>query len=334
VPLIKIVNNYPEGQRLDLFLTKELHQRLGPEAPSRSQIKLLIENGAVVVTGKTTKKAGQLVPPDARVEINFDSPTAASKIKPLALELPVLYEDRALIVIDKPHALTMHPGAGTKDDTLVNALLHRWSKLPEIPRAGIVHRLDRDTSGVVVVAKTLKAHEHLSAQFAKRTVNRFYSALVLTSPRSARFIPPEPGQESIIKPDGRSYGVIDAPIGRSPTRRTQMAIVAGGRAARTHWWVVERFKHGALLKLKLETGRTHQIRVHLNSINAPVIGDQTYGNFSSLPATLKRLADEFGRQALHASYLDFEHPKTGERLKFNSAIPADLEQLITKFREE
>jgi len=244
------------------------------------------------------------------------------------MSLEVLHEDESLLVINKPAGLTMHPGAGNRAHTLVNALVAHFGagSTPELfssgvtGRPGIVHRLDRDTTGLVVVAKTAHALHSLSRQFATRTVGRAYCALVLSTPRGLR---------AVNTVDG---GTIDRPIGRHPTKRTLMAIAAEGRRAVTHWRVLERFAYGTLIEARLETGRTHQIRVHFDSLGCPVIGDKTYGDFSPLPQTLRRAAERFGRQALHAQVLEFDHPVSHKRLAFSGEPPSDFAALLEAFR--
>jgi 23S rRNA pseudouridine1911/1915/1917 synthase len=239
--------------------------------------------------------------------------------------LDIMYQDDDVVVINKPAGLSMHPGAGNRSNTLANALVGHlvkgaeFEQLPERP--GIVHRLDKDTTGVVVVARNVAAHTHLSEQFRTRSVSRAYKALVLRTPRARRLL------------DQSDSGTVDLNLDRDPFHRTRMAIVdEGGRRAVSHWHVLERMDYGALLDIKLETGRTHQIRVHMAAIQSPVIGDKVYGDFSALPAKLKTLADKFGRQALHAYRLEFDHPVSTKRLSFVSELPTDFEELIAAYR--
>ena len=248
------------------------------------------------------------------------------KLEPYDYPLEVVFEDDYLIVINKPAGLSMHPGAGNRQRTLLNALIARWvnweQEFQDPQRLGIVHRLDQDTTGLVVVAKTRVVQADLSAQFANRSIGRLYAALVATSPKRKRSV-----QQS-------ESGVIDQPIGRHRQRRTMMAIDgSGARHAVTHWCRLEDFAYGCLVEFRLETGRTHQIRVHASAAGWPVVGDRCYGNFSMLPTELRRLADEFGRQALHAKKLSFDHPITGDRLDFNSDIPTDMALLVDYFRD-
>jgi 23S rRNA pseudouridine1911/1915/1917 synthase len=190
----------------------------------------------------------------------------------------------------------------------------------EHDRPGIVHRLDKDTTGVVVVAKSTPVHAALSKQFADRTTERSYRALVYTTPRAKRVV------------QLQDHGEIAKPIGRHPTQRTLMTISEKGKPAVTQWRVVERFAYGTVVECRLQTGRTHQIRVHMDSIGCPVIGDATYGDFSNLPSQLREAAERFGRQALHAATLAFRHPISGEQLSFSAELPADFQSLLEFFR--
>jgi 23S rRNA pseudouridine1911/1915/1917 synthase len=221
----------------------------------------------------------------------------------------VVYEDDELVVIDKPAGLVVHPGNGNASGTLLNALLHHAPQLAGIPRAGIVHRLDKDTSGLLVVAKTLTAQTDLVRQMQARSVRRHYLALALGT----------------VERDG----TVDAPLGRHAVQRTKMAIVrAGGKEARTHYAVLERFAKATLLECRLETGRTHQIRVHLASIKHPLAGDPVYGKTKSGDARL----DAFPRQALHAWHLALRHPATAEEKAWESPLPADFATLLESLR--
>ena len=231
------------------------------------------------------------------------------------IPLAVVHEDDAILVVDKPAGLVMHPAPGNPRGTLVNALLHRDPRLTEVPRAGIVHRLDKDTSGLCVVARTLVAHTHLVRQLQSRDMGREYLAIVLGDPA---------GQ-----------GTVDAPIARHPKDRKRMAVVAGGRPAVTHFRVLERFDGCALLAVRLETGRTHQIRVHMADLSLPLIGDPVYGRRrATLPAALARepVVAGFARQALHATRLTLVHPESEATRTFESPPPADFEALLGALR--
>jgi 23S rRNA pseudouridine1911/1915/1917 synthase len=309
-----------DESRLDKVLVAHLAARM---ACSRSQIERWVEEGLVSVNGKVVTKPALKVCAGDTIEI---APIAEKPTYVTSLEMPleILFEDTYLLVVNKPAGLSMHPGAGNVTHTLANAIVHHVGKnqlgVGVSDRPGIVHRLDKDTTGVVVVAKTTAVHAALSKQFAERTVGRSYHALVFSTPRANRAI------------QVQEQGEVVAPIGRHPTNRKMMAIVESGRPATTTWRVLERFAHGTMVECVLKTGRTHQIRVHMNAIGSPVIGDRTYGDFSNLPRNLRDAAHSFGRQALHAASLAFSHPITGERLSFSSSIPKDLEALIRIFR--
>ena len=312
-------------KRLDVALQQALVSQ-GAVEFSRSQIQHWIEAGAVQVNGKVVSKAGQTLKVGSRVAVTIPEPEP-SKLQPLDLKLEILFEDKALIVVNKPQGLSMHPGSGNRTHTLANALISHFGSGAELPgspgRPGIVHRLDKDTTGVVVVAKTVQAHAKLSEQFAGRTVDRAYLALAICPPRGDRKLRQE------------DSGEIDAPIGRHRKQRTMFAV--DGLAAKksiTRWKVLERMEYAVLTELRLGTGRTHQIRVHLAHIGSPIIGDQVYSGEPVLPKTLALAAQKFGRQALHAYRLGFVHPTTGEQVTFESPLPADFEQLLTIFRKK
>lgn len=225
------------------------------------------------------------------------------------IPLAIVYEDDAILVINKPAGLVVHPGSGNWQGTMLNALLHHAPQLAAIPRAGIVHRLDKETSGLLVVAKTLEAQTDLVRQLQARTVKRHYLALA---------------HGRIVKD-----GTVEAPIGRHPVQRTKMAVVASGRPARTHYHVLEYFSHATLLECALETGRTHQIRVHMLEIKHPLVGDPVYGP----RATKDALLTAFSRQALHAWRLALLHPASGVEVGWEAPLPEDFSQLLTALRE-
>ncbi len=294
------------GKRLDAAIAA-VDSRL-----SRARARRLIEQGHVTVGGAPAKPAHRLRLGE-RVEGRIPEPEP-DRASAEDIPLDILYEDRDVVVVDKPAGLVVHPAAGHRTGTLVNALLHHCSELSGIGgvlRPGIVHRLDRNTSGVLVVAKSDEAHRHLGGQFKAHSVDREYLALVRGSPRA-------------------EAGSIDSPIGRhrsDPTRFT-VRTVRPKRTAVTHWEVVERLGgEFTLLGVRLETGRTHQIRVHLASVGLPVAGDPVYGGG-------RRAARALGlrRQALHAARLAFAHPRTGERLSFSSPLPADLARVLQELR--
>ena len=307
-----LVLSQDSAKRLDVFLSQK------EPALSRSQIKRLIETGKVRIEGRKAKP-GLRLREDERVTLILPEPKKM-EVEAEAIPLKVLYEDRHLIVVNKPAGLVVHPAAGNYSGTLVNALLHRCPDLAGIGgvlRPGIVHRLDKDTSGVLVVAKDDPAHRSLSDQFRKHTAERRYMGIVF-------------GQLS-------DEGQVDAPVGRHPTHRKKMsARPRKGREARTHWRVLERFRSFTLAEFRLETGRTHQIRVHLSSIGHPILGDPLYGgrkrmaSVESLP--LRQGLQRLRRQALHAASLGFVHPATGEALKFDSSLPEDVLEAVGLLR--
>jgi 23S rRNA pseudouridine1911/1915/1917 synthase len=312
--------------RLDRCLADHVAQ-LSRLPLSRSQLQRCIEQGLVRVNEKVVTKAGEALRQGDKVSFDelFATPSGTAP-EPVAMDLRILYQDSDLVVVDKPHALTMHPGAGAKQPTLAGGLLallgdsmREAGGSPDRP--GIVHRLDKDTSGIVVVARNPAAHAALAKQFAHKSVERLYRALLAVTPRANR---------TIQKSDS---GTVSTPFGRDPVNRKRMAVLQeGGKEAVTHWTVIERMNHGVLVELRLATGRTHQIRVHMESIGSPIVGDPVYHRGMVLPPALLQRAKEFGRQALHAAVLSFEHPRSGERLRFESNLPPDLENLIDLFR--
>lgn len=315
------VLEYTGGEcRLDRVLVDNLTL---PEAPSRSQVERWIEQGGVSVSGKVVSKPAFKVSAGMRIEVRIPK-IESSRLTPLNFPLEVLFEDPHLIVINKPAGISMHPGAGNPHHSIANAVVSHVGSgqegVGDRDRPGIVHRLDKDTTGVVVVAKSTSVHASLSKQFADRSIERVYRALVYTTPRAVRAI-----QTS-------DDGEVSASIGRHPTNRKIMAITDRGRPSTTGWSVVERFPHGTLVECRLKTGRTHQIRVHMNHIGSPVIGDRSYGDFSNLPKPLRDAATKLGRQALHAASLTFTHPVTGARLSFSAPPPPDFEALVELFR--
>jgi 23S rRNA pseudouridine1911/1915/1917 synthase len=296
------------GLRLDQALAKLL-----PEY-SRSRLQDWIAQGAVTVSnGAASTK--QKVWGGESIEITPLPHPAEQPYRAEDIALDILYEDDSILVINKPAGLVVHPGSGNWEGTLLNALLHHAPQLGEVPRAGIVHRLDKDTSGLLVVAKTLTAQTALVRQLQSRSVRREYFALAYGE----------------VKRDGR----VDAPIGRHPAQRTKMAVVEHGKHAVTHYFVEERFPGCTLLRCKLETGRTHQIRVHLASIHHPLVGDRAYllGNPQrGVPQLLAPLLSGFWRQALHAAWLGIDHPVSGARMEWQAPLPEDLSLLLQRIR--
>ncbi|HXA70701.1 MAG TPA: RluA family pseudouridine synthase [Stellaceae bacterium] len=301
------------GERLDRLLAR----RFGDL--SRTRLKHLVEAGLVSVDGATIKDPSLRVKPGQRCAVTVPAPVADAP-EAQAMPLDIRYEDADLIVLEKPAGLVVHPAPGNRDGTLVNALLaHCGDSLAGIGgvrRPGIVHRLDKDTSGLMVVAKSQRAHAALAADFAARRIERAYLAVTWGVPQPRE-------------------GEISGAIGRNPANRKTMAVVRrGGRAAMTRYRVLRIFKDAAgLVECRLATGRTHQIRVHLSAHGNPLVGDPVYGRSRGrrrvLPAPIKAAIDAFPRQALHAASLGFRHPATGEWLQFQSELPNDMKDLIT-----
>ena len=301
------------GQRTDRFLADAIG------AMSRSRVKALMQEGAVWRDGAALRDPSDPVRPGARYRVQPPAPVPAQPVAQ-SIRFPILYEDGALLVLDKPAGLVVHPAPGNEDGTLVNALLaHCGDALPGIggeKRPGIVHRLDKDTSGVMVVAKTEHALATLSAAFAARDLEREYTALAWGCPAPA-------------------HGSIEGAIGRDPRERKRMAIVArGGKPALTHYATTRAWMPAAArLSCHLATGRTHQIRVHLASIGHPIVGDPTYmrripAAARTLPEGVRGLLLDFPRQALHATVLGFRHPETGASLRFERPAPPDMQALF------
>jgi len=288
------------GLRFDQALA-----RLVPEH-SRSRLQHWIDTGSVTLDGSVVA-AKRRIAGGERIVVTAPATVAAVGDAPQAIALAVVHEDGAILVVDKPAGLVMHPGSGNRDGTLLNALLHHAPGQSALPRAGIVHRLDKDTSGLLVVAKTPAAQTDLVRQLAARTVKREYAA--------------------IVRGDLARAVTIDAPIGRHPTARTTMAVVAAGRPARTHVTPVERFGHATLVRCALETGRTHQIRVHLAAVGHPLVGDPAYGGRRG-----SAHVPPFPRQALHAARLGLVHPVTRVPMQWSSPLPSDLATLLAALR--
>jgi 23S rRNA pseudouridine1911/1915/1917 synthase len=304
------VPDQASGRRFDAVLAE-----LFPEY-SRSRLAEWIKSGDVLLDGRQARprdpvRGGERVVLTAVLEIQTRS-------EPEDIALDILYEDADVFVIDKPAGLVVHPGAGNPAGTLVNALLHRDPALATLPRAGIVHRLDKDTSGVMVVARTLPAHTSLVEQLSAREVHRQYLAVVLGPLVSG--------------------GTVNAPIDRHPRDRLRQAVREDGRDAVTHYRLRERFRAHTLLECRLETGRTHQIRVHMAHIKHPIVGDPLYGGPLKLPKGATDVLVEslrgFKRQALHAETLEFAHPISGEPIRCSTPMPADMQALVATLRED
>ncbi len=307
-----VVRSEDEGARLDKLLGEH------PRVASREMARRLIDRGAVRVNEEPRAPSARVRTSDV---IRFAiPPPEETGIPAVEGDLKILYEDSALIVVDKAPGVPMHPGPGHARDTLVNFLLHHCSNLSGIGgklRPGIVHRLDKDTSGVVVAAKHDRAHAGLAAQFKAHSVNRSYLALVVGRPP-------------------KNAGTINLPIARHPKNRLKRAVHPEGKAAISHWKVVSRLSHFTLLRVRLETGRTHQIRVHMAGQGWPVLGDPLYGEGRhlglGLDANLEATLRAFRRQALHAQELGFIHPESGKALHLKSPLPPDMEDLLTAIR--
>ncbi|HYC59510.1 MAG TPA: RluA family pseudouridine synthase [Thermoanaerobaculia bacterium] len=297
-----------------------LDRALGELFPSESRnfLAKLISNGKVSIDGTPAKKPSQRV--EAGQAITVEVPAAApSSLPSQDLPLTILHQDEDVVVIDKPAGLVVHPAAGHPDQTLVNALLHHVQDLSGIGgelRPGIVHRLDKDTSGVMLIAKNDDAHRKLTAAWNTDAVRKEYLALVYGTPSEDR-------------------GIVDAPIGRDPRDRKRMAIVEGGRRAITEYELVERLRHASLLRCRLHTGRTHQIRVHMKHLGHPIVGDPVYSGprWRGIPdRKIQRVIESLHRQALHAARITFPHPRDGRVMTIESSLPEDLLEVIQALR--
>jgi 23S rRNA pseudouridine1911/1915/1917 synthase len=298
------------GRRLDQALAQLLPQY------SRTRIQRWIEEGAVRVNGLAPRARDVVVGGEAAtVEARLSEETAIAAEK---LPLDIVHQDGSLIVINKPPGVVVHPGAGNREHTLQNALLAHDPKLRQVPRAGLVHRIDKDTSGLLVVARTLEAQSALTKALAAHDIEREYLALCTGAMTGG--------------------GTVDQPIGRHRTQRTKMAVRSDGRAAVTHYRIEKRFRAHTLARVRLETGRTHQIRVHLAHVGYPIVGDPVYGGRRRLPAgatpELKAALEGFHRQALHAARLTFVHPKSAKPLSFEAPLPADFRQLLDALQDD
>jgi 23S rRNA pseudouridine1911/1915/1917 synthase len=299
------------GERLD-----QVAARLFPDY-SRSRLQTWIKKGELTADGRQRRprdkvSAGELL----RVEAELEQETSW---QPQAIDLDIIYEDDSILVLNKPAGLVVHPAAGHADGTLVNALLAHAPELAQVPRAGVVHRLDMETSGIMVVARTLSAHNDLVAQLQARSVKREYCAVCIGAMTGG--------------------GTIDAPMGRHPKQRKKMAVLAvGGKPAVTHYRITRRFGHHTQIAVNLETGRTHQIRVHLAHRHYPLVGDPVYGGRPRLPKgaseDLIAALRGFPRQALHARLLGLVHPESGEECLFECPLPEDLQGLLDVLKRE
>jgi len=299
------------GARLDQALA-----RVFPEY-SRSRISEWIRMGRARVDRRPCRPRDRVAGGE-HVELEPAPAADTARWQPQPLELEPVHEDAHLLVVDKPAGLVVHPGAGNPDGPMVNALLDRDPGLAQVPRAGVVHRLDKNTSGLLVVARTLESHKHLVEALKQRHIERTYLAVVCGKMRAG--------------------GRVEAPLGRHRTQRTRMAVTPSGRPAATRYRVERRFRAHTLVRAELESGRTHQIRVHMAHIGHPLVGDPTYGGRLKLPAGassgLTEALRTFKRQALHAAELRLQHPVTGDALHFQSPLPADLQSLLQALEED
>ncbi|MDY6816171.1 MAG: 23S rRNA pseudouridine(1911/1915/1917) synthase RluD [Pseudomonadota bacterium] len=282
---------------------------------SRSRLQGWIKDGTLTVNGEARKPRDKVILDDV-IELDAE-PEVQVSWEAEDIELDIVYEDEHLLVINKPAGLVVHPAAGHAAGTLVNAVLSYAPEVENLPRAGIVHRLDKDTSGIMVVARSLIAHTSLVDQLQTRTMGREYDAVVVGTLTGG--------------------ATIDAPIGRHPRERKKMAVVSSGKPAVTHYRLVERFAAHTHIRCKLESGRTHQIRVHMAHVKHPLVGDQLYGGRMRLPKgsteELREVLSGFNRQALHARQLTLEHPETGEVLTWEVPLPEDMVHLIEALRK-
>ncbi|MGK0674134.1 MAG: 23S rRNA pseudouridine(1911/1915/1917) synthase RluD [Halothiobacillaceae bacterium] len=310
-PRLAILSLDQAGMRLDQAIAQVF-----PDY-SRSRLTAWLKAGKILVNGRVGVAPRTEVAGGERIAL-LATPTAQTEAQPEELPLNVVYSDEHIIVIDKPAGLVVHPGAGNMTGTLMNALLFHFPELRQLPRAGLVHRLDKDTSGLLVVARSPLAHKALVEQLAARDMHREYLAVV---------------QGLLV-----AGGSVDAPIGRHPRERTRMAVTETGRQAVTHYRVIEKFRQHTLLRVQLETGRTHQIRVHMAHLKLPLIGDPDYGGRLRLPKGASQALIEmlrgFRRQALHAVRLELTHPATGTVMAWEAPIPADMLVLIDLLRED
>ncbi|AGV18525.1 MULTISPECIES: 23S rRNA pseudouridine(1911/1915/1917) synthase RluD [Vibrio] len=311
IVLTNTVKDSQLGQRLDQAIA-ELFADF-----SRSRLKEWLLDGKVQVDGEVVTKPRTKVMGGEEITLQAELEDE-ERWEAQDIPLDIVYEDEDIIVINKPRDFVVHPGAGTPDGTVLNALLHHYPDIAEVPRAGIVHRLDKDTTGLMVVAKTVPAQTRLVRALQKRNITREYEAIAI----------------------GRmtAGGKVDQPIGRHSTKRTLMAVAPMGKPAVTHYRVAERFREHTRIRLRLETGRTHQIRVHMSYLQHPLLGDIAYGGRARIPTgaseELTAMIRGFDRQALHAVMLRFEHPITGEVLEFHAPVPDDMVVMTEALRQD
>ncbi len=288
-----IISAHLDNKRLDQALAELFPQY------SRARLQSWIKSGHVLVDGKILKPRDKVHSGQNIILTPIIEPQEQWEAQKIPLN--IIYEDDDIIVINKPAGLVVHPGAGVRDKTMLNALLHHAPELAKLPRAGIIHRLDKDTSGLLVIARNLEAHTKLVAELQARNIKREYEAVVVGVMTAG--------------------GTIDAPIGRHPKDRKRMAVVDSGKPAITHYRVIKRFTSHTHIKVMLETGRTHQIRVHMAYIHYPIVGDPVYGGN-------RAKYKNFKRQALHAKYLALIHPRTGKQMEWEAPLPDDMRQLL------
>jgi 23S rRNA pseudouridine1911/1915/1917 synthase len=309
-----VIKHVPEqfaGQRLDAALAS-----MFPDY-SRSRLQQWIRDGHVLLDGVVVKPRAKLVG-NEKLELNIQLDNHPDELLPQDIPLDIVFEDEDIIVLNKPAGLVVHPAARHADGTLVNALLYFDAELARIPRAGIVHRLDKDTTGLMVVARNLRAHKHLVEELQQRTMKREYQAIV----------------QGVIT----AGGMIDAPVGRHSRDRVRMCVRDDGRPATTHYRVITRFRQHTHVQLKLESGRTHQIRVHMQHIRHPIVGDPMYGGRQRIPPQADNELIEqlrtFRRQALHAFRLSLVHPLGGQQLSWKSPLPEDMLRLLAVLQKD
>ena len=305
-PIIKVLTEEFAGKRLDVVVAELFSDY------SRSRLKIWIEQGQVLVNGEKAKPKTKM---SGDEELQLTVQTIESETSCVAEDIPlnIVHQDESIIVVNKPVGMVVHPAAGHYSGTLQNALLYFDESLAAIPRAGIVHRIDKDTSGLMVVARNLSAHNYLANQIQKHEVVREYQAVI----------------HGVLT----SGGTVDQPIGRHPRDRIKMAVRENGREAVTHYRLLERFREHSHIKVQLETGRTHQIRVHMSHIRHPIVGDPVYAGRQRVPAgaqaDLLAYLQSFKRQALHAWRLSFVHPENGDDVSYEAPLPDDMLQLIS-----
>jgi len=314
MPEIQTTMSIPDelsGQRLDVVLAE-----LMPDY-SRSRLKQWLLDGQILLDGQQVKPKTK-VHSDQQLELNVHVADVSDECLPEDIPLNIVYEDESLIVVNKPAGLVVHPAVGNRQGTLQNALLFYDNTLADVPRAGIVHRLDKDTSGLMVVARTLASHKYLVDQIQQREVHREYQTLV----------------HGVMT----GGGTVDQPIGRHMHDRVRMTVREDGRPSVTHYRVLDRYRVYTHLHVELETGRTHQIRVHMQHLRHPVVGDPVYSGRSRIPAEAEEsfleLLKNFNRQALHAWRLSLNHPETGELIQWEAPLPEDMQKLVAAMKED